>query len=388
MRTLVVTDDRVGPAMAGSALRAWELARVLAGAGHDVRLAPAPGSAPPAGDGPELVGRPTWGWAEAVVAPPWVLPPRAFLGRAVLVVDGVTPLLAELAAMARSPAVVRRLRTAGARLPLAVARADAILTAGEAQDGWWRERLRRAGRDGVPLLRVPFGIPEADPPAERSAVEGVPDDWAVVLWWGGVWPWLDLETLLAARARIGRAPVSVVVPVAERPGGAASSLGPEALAAAAERHGLEAPQVVPLTRWVPYRERHRILNRTTLLAVLHHPGEEANLSFRTRVLDGVWAGVPVLVSEGGEAARLCREFGWGAVVPAHEPANTAAAMELMLSERQQLRCRGALNDSRPMWRWPRVAGPLVAGLPDLPRAPRGSTLWAAFKALAVLGRRS
>jgi len=38
MRVLVLTDDLVGPEMAGSALRAWELARVLLGAGHEVVL--------------------------------------------------------------------------------------------------------------------------------------------------------------------------------------------------------------------------------------------------------------------------------------------------------------------------------------------------------------
>ena len=36
---LVLTGDRVGPAMAGPAIRAWELARVLAGDGHRVVVA-------------------------------------------------------------------------------------------------------------------------------------------------------------------------------------------------------------------------------------------------------------------------------------------------------------------------------------------------------------
>jgi hypothetical protein len=108
--------------MAGSALRAFELARVLERHGHEVRLAAA-GTGPPGEDGPTLVGEPPWGWAEAVVAPPWSLPPRAFLGRHLLIADGITPLLAELAAMPPTPARARRLRTAAARLPLVAARA-------------------------------------------------------------------------------------------------------------------------------------------------------------------------------------------------------------------------------------------------------------------------
>ena len=57
------------------------------------------------------------------------LPPRAFFGSHRLLVDGVTPLLAELSSLSDSPAIVRRRRTAAARLPLVEARADAILAA-------------------------------------------------------------------------------------------------------------------------------------------------------------------------------------------------------------------------------------------------------------------
>jgi len=81
MKVLVLTDDRVGPVMAGSALRAWELARVLLSAGHDVVVAAASGSRHPEGHGPTVVEDPPWRWAEALVSPPWCLPPRAFLGQ-------------------------------------------------------------------------------------------------------------------------------------------------------------------------------------------------------------------------------------------------------------------------------------------------------------------
>ncbi len=382
MRIVVLTDDRVGPVMAGSALRAWELGRVLQDAGHRVTVCGAPGSTAPGGDGPPVQVKP--GRADLVLSPPWNLPPALFLRRSLLVVDGVTPLPAELDAMPASEAVRRRRRTAAARLPLALARADAVLAAGAAQEAWWRQALERAGRPGVPVLRVPFGIPDHDLPPGREEVEGVPPDWAVVLWWGGVWPWLDLETLLAARARLGKVPVSVVVPTGDRPGGGAPGLGREALELMAARHGLEPPQVVALRRWLPYGERHRLLNRASLLAVLHHPGEEARLAFRTRALDGVWAGVPVLVSEGGAVAELARERGWGAVVPVHRPKAVAAAMELMLTEREQLRCREALAADRAEWRWSRVAEPLVEALPGLPVAGRRGLAFAGVRAAAVL----
>ncbi len=370
MRITVLTDDRVGPAMAGSALRAWELGRVLAAAGHRVRVGGGRGSEAPGPGGPTVtVGAPLR-HAEAILSPPWNLPPLAFLGKRILIVDGVTPLLAELNATLDTPEIRRRRATARARLPLVLARADAVLAAGEAQAAWWHDVLERAGRPGVPVLDVPFGIPEDDPPQEVWSPPDLPDDWAMVLWWGGVWPWLDLETLLAARARLGDAPLALVVPATARPGGFAPAMDRETLLHMAQRHGLKPPQVLPLETWLPYAQRHRLLNRATLLAVLHHPGEEAKLAFRTRALDGVWAGVPLLLSEGGAVAELTRELGWGAVVPVHRPKAVAAAMELMASEREQLRCRKAIAASRDDWRWPRVAEPLVRTLPRLPLVPR------------------
>lgn len=386
VRVLVVTDDRVGPTMAGSALRAWELSRILLDNGHDVVLAAAAGSSHPAGHGPPVVTRPKWRWADAVVGAPWSLPPRAFTGDRFLVIDGATPLLAELESCPQTPAIRRRRRTAAARLPLVAARADAVLAAGSAQVEWWKQRLR--SRPAVPVVDVPFGIPDAHAGVEQGEIEGVPDGWHVVLWWGGVWPWLDLETLLAARARLGSAPVSVVVPTAPRPGSATASFSSADLLEAARRHGLKPPAVVPLDRWEPYAGRDRLLNRAALIAVLHHPGREAELSFRTRALDGVWTGTPLLLSEGGAVSGWARMGGWGAVVPTLEVDATAAAMDLLLGPREQERCRRALADHREAWRWSIVGQPMAEILGELPAAPRRALLPAAVAAASILVQRN
>jgi glycosyltransferase involved in cell wall biosynthesis len=384
MRVLVLTDDLVGPAMAGSALRAWELSRVLLAAGHEVVLSAANGSAHPEGHGPPVVAKPPWRWADAVIAPPWCLPPRAFLGSHLLVIDGVTPLLAELEASPSTPETERRLRTAGARLPLVLSRADAVLVASEEQASWWTHRLVQ--RTHVPLIPVPFGIPESNPPVDGGSIDGVPAGWSVVLWWGGVWPWLDLETLLAARARLGSAKVSVVIPTADRPGGGTHMTTAE-LETAAARYHLKKPAVIALESWVPYVQRHRVLNGSAILAVLHRTGVESDLSFRTRALDGVWATVPLLLSEGGAVARIANTQGWGAVVPPGDAKLAAAAIDLLLGSRSQHRCRAALAAARERWRWSVVAKPLVEAMPEISSVGRGGRVSAALRAATVLAGR-
>ena len=368
--------------MAGSALRAWELSCALLRAGHHVRLAAAPGSSAPSDDGPMVVDRQPWAWADAVVAPPWALTPRAFLPGHLLVIDGINPLLAELDSMPPTADVQHRRRTASARLPLVAARADAILTGGPNQVEWWSSQIR--GRFGLPFLKVPFGIPDHPPPATVGRVPSVPEGWAVVLWWGGVWPWLDLQTLLAARARLGSSPISIVVPTAARPGRRSPSVSAADLSAMARSHGLKPPQIVALETWVPYHERHLVLNRASLVAVLHTASEESALSFRTRALDALWAGVPLLLTAGGEVARQARDHGWGGVVPPNDPRAVAAALELLLSEREQARCRVAMSRDRDRWTWSEVTRPIVDILPDLPCVPRRALAPAALQAALAL----
>lgn len=382
MKIAVLTDDRIGSVMAGSAIRAFEMANALAEAGHTVRLVAATGSRSPDDDGHLISDQPSWRWPDAVVSPAWSLSPRALSGRHLLIADGVTPLLAELAELPKAPRVARRRRTAAARLPLVTARADAILVAGPAQVEWWSQHVRH--RFGTPLLNVPFGIPEDPRFDQREQISGVPHDWAVVMWWGGVWPWLDLETLLAARARLGSVPVSVVVPTVPRPGAATATYTEADLIEASRRYGLAPPQVVALDRWIPYHQRHRVLNRSSLIAVLHRPSDEGTLSFRTRALDGVWAGVPLLLTEGGEVSRLARRHGWGGVVPAGDIGATAAAMRLLLGEREQHRVRAAIANSRDDWRWSNVVEPLLRTLPTLPAVPRSSLAVALIEAARAL----
>jgi len=373
VNVLLIADDE---ATAG---RMRAIGRVLETAGHRVSVFDAPTVW---GERPEAAGvdaRPRW-TADAVVASPWTLPPSAFLRRHVLVADGVAIRPVELAATAEGR---RRhdlkIRRCDRRAQVVAARADAVLVAGGAQRAWWSERLHRRE---APLLDLPSGIPDADPEGHASGLPGVPPSWAVVLWWGGTAPWLDLDTLLAARAFLGGATVSLVVPTSDPSGRSVQSLSASEIMRRASAHGLRSPQVVALDRQLPEDERHRVLAQAAVAAVLHHPGPEAQLAFRARALDGLWTGVPLLVTEGGEVSDLTRANGWGAVVPPHDPRSTAAAMELLLRGRTRTRCRESMTRDRERWRWSRVAQPLVDLLPDLPIVPRTGPVGTALRLAA------
>ena len=161
-----------------------------------------------------------------------------------LVLDLYDPVLLELLARAGAqPAAGERLHLAAVRLRLLLmlGRADHVLCASELQRAFWLGWLGAAGRllpslfeedpEATRLLaEVPFGIEPGDP------VGSVPDTdlaaaWlrtaagegeAPLLWWGGLWEWMDPICAIrgVARLRAQGMRVALVLPVGNRPGAA------------------------------------------------------------------------------------------------------------------------------------------------------------------------
>jgi len=98
--------------------------------------------------------------------------------------------------------------------------------------------------------------------------------------------------------------------------------------------------------------------------------------------------VPLLLSEGGATSDIANREGWGAVVPPGNAKLIAAAIDLLLAERSQARCRAVLTEARDDWRWSVVAQPLVEALPEISRDTRRSLVPASLRAVAVLAGRS
>ena len=92
---------------------------------------------------------------------------------------------------------------------------DFFLCASERQRDWWLGLLEAHGRinpwtfgDDPSLRRlidvVPFGLPETPPqhtrPVIKGIVPGIGQRDSVILWGGGLWPWLDPLTAIQAIA--------------------------------------------------------------------------------------------------------------------------------------------------------------------------------------------
>jgi glycosyltransferase involved in cell wall biosynthesis len=384
---LVLSPEPAGERMAGPAIRATELSRALA-AEHDVTLAaPAPSRAPAkvrlleAGYEQLDVLLTAASQHDVVVAqelPPTLLG-RLARGPTRIVLDLYNPVVVEvLEAVAARPArTQRRIQSLiAARSRAQLAAADFVICASERQRDLWLGGMALSGAIELeayrsdPTLRalidvVPFGIPGEPPrPAAdsplRAAFPGIGQEDRVLLWGGGLWGWLDPETAIRATAGLER--THLVVMGAARPGPARTGQEPFAERALqiARREGLEAECVHFNQGWVPYAERGAWLLDADLGVTAHHDHLEARYSFRTRVLDYLWAGLPVVATSGDTMAELVEREGLGRTAPPGDAKGFASACrELLDDAAAHAAARARIAELAPHLRWEQTARPLV-----------------------------
>jgi glycosyltransferase involved in cell wall biosynthesis len=395
-RVLVLSEDPVGTEMGGNAIRAYELARVL-GEHADVTLA-APVSDTPPHDVAHVdlpYDDPRWLRAhmrdvDVVVALPQNPVVAAALrhtsARVVYDLYDPKPLQIQEAFATASPLVRRYWSTIALDHVMEALRlGDFLICASERQRDLWigamlaQGLITPAAYRADPTWRsaiavVPFGVPEEPPhscgrgPFERFGGLGQPAE--IVLWNGGLWNWLDPVCAVDAIARVAKVrPHARLVFMGRPPPPPHQADAAAAARARAEHLGLLGKLVFFNDAWVPYRDRADWLLAADCALSLQVEHLETRFSFRTRVLDCFWAGLPVVCTEGDELADLVARRQLGAVVPASDADSAANAMVSVL-ERGRAAFREALALIADEYRWPRVADPLIQYVSD----PRDQSL--------------
>ncbi len=364
-RVLVLSGEPVGKEMAGPAIRARELARVLRAAGHEVTLETADDRRAAAA----LAAR-----HDVVVVQGWVLEraPGIAAAGARLVVDLYDPFALELLMLLEGRPLPERTRAqANALRALAdqVRAGDFFLCASERQRDLWLGWLEAHGRVNPlthaadPSLRalidvVPFGVP--DEPPRRSGGEGprahfgIPDGDVVALWGGGVYDWLDPVAVVRAANRVDG--LHLVFMAAGHP-------DPEQpVARALEAARAQAGERVHFHEgWVPYEQRADWLLDADLGVSAHLDHVEARFAFRTRILDYLWAGLPVACTNGDALAEEVARLDLGATLDAGDVEGwTAALRGLAADPERRAACGQRAGQLAHTLRWERAAAPLVA----------------------------
>ncbi len=381
---LIISHDVVGPKMAGPGIRYWELARVLAQS-FPVMLAT-----------PNVVQMPDEGvriwpyqpgvWdsiapvveaARAIVLSGDVLGwfPQLMQCDIPLVIDGYDPHpLETLALFAGTPEQAQRHQERERILRMQCQAGDFFICASERQRDWWLGLLEANGRLNVqtynedPSLRrlldvVPFGLPASPPQHTQSVLKGVAPgigpDAKVVLWGGGLWEWLDPLTLLRAFPRVlARYPEArLVFPGTRHPNMDVPAMGMSHRAMQlVEDLGLQ-PYVF-FGEWAPYGDWQNYLLEADVGVVLHFDILETRMAFRTRVLDYIWAGLPMVLTEGDATSDLVAQYGLGRLVAFEDVDGVAEALLDVLAQ-PRATWVGRFPDVQAQLTWERAAEPLV-----------------------------
>ena len=126
----------------------------------------------------------------------------------------------------------------------------------------------------------------------------------------------------------------------------------------AARHGLLGNQVHFNDAWVPYDQRASYLLEANVGVSTHLDHVEARYSFRTRILDHIWASLPTVATGGDSMSEVVEAAGAGVTVGYQDPAGLAEALDDVLEcGRESYAARFAPLQER--FAWPSAAAPLV-----------------------------
>jgi glycosyltransferase involved in cell wall biosynthesis len=250
---------------------------------------------------------------------------------------------------------------------LQLSRGDFFLCSSEEQRLFYLGLLAALGRvnprrfDGDPNLdqliaTVPYGVPEEIPPHRPLLAERRPNERRLLF--GGLYDWYDPWTVLEALAERDRAEWTLYFVRNPNPADT-----PQRLLGAVEEWCRQRGWLgrrVQIIDWVAADRRFDLLRDVDALVVTHLPNLEARLSLRTRILEALACGCPVVASEGGTMSDLLWRYGAGWTVA---PGNVRALADVLdVVVGQNGAARGTSDGARELLQhhaWPRVLEPLV-----------------------------
>ncbi len=212
------------------------------------------------------------------------------------------------------------------------------------------------------IAPVPFGVPEELPahvpylPARRPGEKR--------LLFGGLYDWYDPWTLLDALDNLDRPDWTLLLISNPNPESTPQRLLGQ-VEARCRRRGVWGTRV-QLLDWVPSERRYDLLRDVDVLVAPHRPTLETRLSLRTRFLDALAAGCPVVTSEGGAMSRMLVEHRAGRVVPAGDAPALGAALVAAVERIDGEAFSAGAARLLEGFRWERALAPLV----EFCRAPR------------------
>ncbi|MBD3308075.1 glycosyltransferase [candidate division KSB3 bacterium] len=387
MTLLLISSDTVDTQMAGPGIRYWEFARHLSQT-HNVTLL-IPNHTTLSHPRVRIVQRTRQTLAAAVRAADVIVTQGyvyniapLLLSAKPLVIDLYDPLPIELlehhahlslnmAQFSQSYCVARTL--------LLLQRGDFFLYCHDRQRDYWTGMLTAVGRMNHRQYRqdprvsnlfghVPYGISETPPEHTRTVLRESTSHFSehdtILLWGGGLWKWFDPCSVIRAIADISttRQDIKLLFLGAKRPDDATGpnvAYATEDAIALSKQLNVYQRTVCFHHAWIPYHDRQNYLLEANIGISTHFDTLETRLSFRTRLLDYLWAGLPMITTTGDVLSDVIEQHRLGLVVPPGDIARLKDAILRLADDPALLdQCRANIQRIAPQFFWRNAIQPL------------------------------
>lgn len=389
-RILIVTGDPIGEKMAGPAIRVVNIARLL-GEEHDVRVVSTTKSSSTdplfsvftvSHRSPSDI-KEHEEWADVMIVQGHALAlfPILEKSKKIKVVDIYDPLHLEQLEQGREKSIGewdRQVLDANDDLNHQLSLGDFFLCASERQRFFWLGQLAAVGRVNALNYRrndeldeliavAPFGLSSTEPvhtrPALKGVVPGIEADDKVIIWGGGLYSWFDPITLIRAVGALAerRPNVKLFFMGVQHPNPNVPLMDIVTESRrVSDALGLTGRHVFFNSTWVPYDDRQNYLLEADAGVSTHFQHLETTFSFRTRILDYLWGGLPIVTTAGDSFAELVEREQLGAVVPERDTVALTDALERVLFD-DTLRAEARANVARvrESFVWEKAMAPLV-----------------------------
>jgi glycosyltransferase involved in cell wall biosynthesis len=393
-KILVVTDDTLSETMAGPGIRAFEMAKAISEIAEVKLVSTVPTELAHDDFSISFATRKQLkivvDWCDVLVFQGALLSTNPWIAKTnkVIVCDLYDPMQLEVLEQLKNIEPGRRyLETLDIISVMndQLLRGDYFICASEKQKDFWIGQLAALGRinpysyDRDTSLKslidiVPFGIQDTAPNKTKSGIRGVIPGISkkdkVIIWGGGIYNWFDPLTLIKAVGQLSanHDDIRLVFMGTQHP----NPHVPEMKMSFSARElssqlGLTDKHVFFNEGWVPYDQRANFLLDADLGVSTHLDHLETSFSFRTRILDYLWAGLPIVSTQGDTFEAIIEVNNLGITVPPGDVIALEKALESILySKKTHSLFEKSVNEYSNNLRWKETLKPLLAFISSIP----------------------
>ncbi|MFA5074247.1 MAG: hypothetical protein WC539_10180 [Nitrospirota bacterium] len=377
---LLICNDVIGANMAGPGIRALEIARALNRMHCQVAVLARQFEDGFSDQGIVFLGRASfWNllrWIrrmDSIIMPG--RPLSVFLGllfRKKVIFDQYDPVIFELLEMpaaSRNDIIRKKLLLClwKIRQRIILRFGDAFLVANERQRDFLISQMILLGHHDKlhKIIILPFGLPDTEPIKTKPVLRGttIQQNDFLLVWGGGIWGWFDPFILLEALSTIrkNRSDIKVYFPGLKPPSADAGMMTVhERFLSEARNRDLLDTMIFVNDAWTSYAERGNYLLEADAGISLHKESLETRFAFRTRMLDYVWAGLPIIASQGDSWAEIIEKRNLGiTILPGDVDALVAAILRMADDRAFREACRERVKDAAHEYTWSALTKKLI-----------------------------